>query len=42
MWQIFISHNIEPSTIIIGNGNQYRKKIIQNLHSAMCQVLMDG
>jgi len=40
-------HNLRPSLIIIMNdGNQYFKKIIifmlKNLHSAMCQILIDG
>jgi hypothetical protein len=39
-------HNLRPSlTIIINDGNQYFEKKIKfpkKLHSAMCQVLIDG
>ncbi len=40
-------HNLGPSlTSIMDDGDQYFKKIIifmsKNLHSAMCQILIDG
>jgi hypothetical protein len=46
MWQknyCATCHNIEPSIIIIDDGDQYLKKNYSNFfHNATCQVWIDG